>query len=361
MLHSGLIGFPSTGKTTLFKLLTKTSVGASTGGRSSRATANLGIAKVPDNRLDLLINLFKPRKQVYATVEVADIVGNASTHNLLDVTPYREADALLHVVRAFHDEDVPHQAENVDVTRDIRIMEDELILADLEVAERRLDRIQWDIKKGLASNLDQEAKILRQCRTALETGTPIRSIKLDSTATKILRGFKMLSAKPLLLIINFDEQDIQRFKHATKLIDLTEVLSDAHTHIVPVCAKLELEIGELDPNDAQAFLLNLGLQETSLDRVIRAAYELLGYISFFTVGQDECRAWSIPAGTVAKTAAGVIHTDLEHGFIRAEVVHYDNLINRGSLKACREHGEFRLEGKHYIIKDGDVINFRFAT
>ena len=361
MLHSGLIGFSSTGKTTLFKLLTKTSIGASTGSRSSRATANLGISKVPDSRLDRLVELFNPRKQIHATVEVADIVGNASMHNLLNVTTYREADALLHVVRAFHDENVPHPAETVDAIRDVRVMEDELILADLEVTERRLDRIQLDIKKGLTSNLDQEVETLRQCQVTLENGKPIRSIKLEATATKILRGFNMLSAKPLLLIINLDEQDIQQSEQVTKLINPTGILSDSHTRIVPVCAKLELEIEQLDPNDAQAFLLNLGLKETSLDRVIRATYELLGYISFFTVGKDECRAWSIPTGTVAKTAAGVIHTDLEHGFIRAEVVHYDDLINRGSLKACREHGELRLEGKHYIIKDGDVINFRFAT
>ena len=266
------------------------------------------------------------------------------------------------MVRAFRDEDIPHPSSHIDAVRDAQSMEEELILADLDVAERRIERIQRDIKKGSTTKLELELQTLEKCLRALEAGTPIRSLDFEQNAAKTLRGFQFLSAKPLLLVINLDETDIHNANDVIeKMTNLNKMLSKATTRAVPVCAKIELEIAQLDPSDASAFMTDLGLEESGLNRVIRATYKLLGYISFFTVGKDECRAWSIPTGTTAEAAAGEIHTDIERGFIRAEVVKHQALLERGSIAACREHGEVRLEGKEYIVCDGDVINFRFAT
>jgi GTP-binding protein YchF len=277
------------------------------------------------------------------------------------VAPFRNADALLHVVRMFRDPSVAHPAGSVDPARDVRLMEDVVILADLGVVERRLERLERDLKKGNTPELRREQDILLRCRTALEEGRPLRALQLDPDDTRRLRGFQFLSAKPLLLVLNLDESDLGQADDAVKLAGLDEFMAGAATRAVPICAKIELEIAQLDPADAAAFLSDLGLRESGLDRVIRAAYDLLGYISFFTVGEDECRAWSIPRNLPAVLAAGEIHSDISRGFIRAEVVSYDNLIARGSLAACREHGELRLEGKEYIVLDGDCINFRHAT
>lgn len=359
MLRAGLIGFPSTGKTTLFNLLAR-GAGDRATGKLGRNEASMGSAEVPDDRLDRLTEMYQPKKHVPATVVFADVAGAASPRSLVDVAAYREAHALLHVVRAFRANDVPHEAGSIDPARDAQAMEDELILADLAVTERRLERIERDKKKGVTAELEKESRLLTECREALETGTPIRALPFDAEATKTLRGFQFLSAKPLLLVINLDEDDIQHYDRAVELTDLTEMMLHASTRAVPVCAKIELEIAQLDPEDAQVFLADLGLREAGLNRVIRAAYELLGYISFFTVGEDECRAWSIPEGTIARRAAGEIHTDIEKGFIRAEVVSYTDLAHRGSIGACRDQGEVRLEGKEYVVRDGDVINFRFA-
>ena len=204
-----------------------------------------------------------------------------------------------------------------------------------------------------------------RCREALENGTPLRALGLAGDDLRRLRGFQFLSAKPLLVVINLDEADVPdvggSVEKAAEKTGLTAFLSRAATRAVAVCAKIELEIADLDPADAATFLADLGLSESGLDRVIRATYDLLGYMSFFTVGEDECRAWSIPRDTIAQLAAGEIHSDIQRGFIRAEVVAYDALVSRGSLGACRDHGELRLEGKEYVVADGDVINFRHAT
>ena len=362
MLRAGLIGFPSSGKTALFQLLTSAREASRGGGK---ADANVGVSRVPDDRLDRLTELFKPRKHVPATVEFADIagVGGAKTGAaaLLDVAAFRNADALLHVVRLFRDPSVPHPSGSVDPARDVRTMEDELILAALGVVERRLERLERDLKKGNTPELKKEQEILQRCREALEAGTPLRALELTPEDAKRLRGFQFLSAKPLLLVLNLDEEDLPNADRAVALAGATDFISGAATRAVPICAKIELEIAQLEPADAQAFMADLGLKESGLDRVIRASYDLLGYISFFTVGEDENRAWSIPRNTPAQLAAGEIHSDIQRGFIRAEVVRYEHLLTRGSLASCREHGELRLEGKEYIVQDGDVINFRHAT
>jgi ribosome-binding ATPase len=361
MLRAALIGLPSSGKTTLFQLMT--SIHDTPRGKGD---VNIGISKVPDDRLDKLTAMYNPRKRVPATVEFTDIVvTRGGAEALVDVAGYKNADALVHVVRAFRDPAVAHPSGSIDPARDAQTMEDELILADLGVAERRLERIEKDLKKGKSAELQKERDLVQRCKEALEHGTPLRALQLAGDDMKMLRGFQFLSAKPLLLVINLDENDVAEVgadvARAAEKTGLRSLLAHASTRAIALCASIELEISQLAADDAKAFLADLGLDESGLDRVIRTSYDLLGYISFFTVGEDECRAWSIARGTPAQLAAGEIHTDIQRGFIRAEVVAYNALIARGSMAACREHGEVRLEGKDYIVQDGDIINFRFAT
>jgi GTP-binding protein YchF len=367
MLRAALIGLPATGKTTLFQLMTAVREPA----KGGRGDVQIGISKVPDARLDRLTAMFNPKKRVPATVEFTDLAAPAAgggARTLVDVTAYKNADALVHVVRAFEDPSVPHPAGRVDAARDVRAMEDEIILADLGVAERRLEKLEKDLKKARTADLERERDVLAACKTALEDGRPLRSLPLAGDDVKRLRGFQFLSAKPLLVVINLDEAQLAgggdaatQADRAAQVAGLDDSRAHAATAAVAVCAKIELEIADLDAADAAVFLADLGLSASGLDRVIRASYDLLGYISFFTVGEDECRAWSIPRGTPAQAAAGEIHSDIARGFIRAEVVAYEALVGRGSMAACRDHGEVRLEGKEYVVQDGDVVNFRFAT
>jgi len=385
MLRAALIGFGSSGKSTLFQLMTSAHSTART--THGKGETSVGISKVPDARLDKLTEMYNPRKRVPATVEFTDLAAMAAgAKALVDVVAYKNADALVHVLRAFSDPSVPHPSGSIDPARDARAMEDELILADLGVAERRLERLEKDLKKSKSAELERERDVLVICRSALEQGKPLRALDLKGEDLKRLRGFQFLSAKPLLIVINLDESQLTsstvpggganeksdgtksgggdaatRIDLAAAATGLTSFLSHASTAAVAVCAKIELEIAQLDAADATAFLADLGLSASGLDRVIRASYDLLGYISFFTVGEDECRAWSIPRGTPAQLAAGEIHSDIARGFIRAEVVSYDALVVRGSMAVCRDHGEVRLEGKDYVVQDGDIINFRFAT
>ena len=357
MLRAGLVGLPSSGKTTLFQLLTSAREAARPHGK---AEANVGVSRVPDERLERLSALFQPRRKTPAVVEFADMAaGRGDTAALLDVVAYRNADALLHVVRAFRDPAVPHPRETIDPARDARVIEDELILADLGVIERRLERLEKDLKKLPTPDLKREQELLLQGRAQLDNGRALRTLGLAADDTRRLRGFQFLSAKPLLLVINLDEADVSHADHAGAHAGLDAFLAETHAAAVGVCAKIELEIAQLDPADAAAFLADLGLKDSGLDRVIRGAYDLLGYMSFFTVGEDECRAWSIRRGTIALDAAGEIHSDISRGFIRAEVVGYDDLIATGGMAAAKKQGKFRREGKEYIVQDGDVINFLF--
>jgi GTP-binding protein YchF len=362
MLRAALIGVGSSGKSTLFQLMT--SVRETGRAAHGKGETTVGISKVPDARLDRLTAMYNPRKRVPATVEFSDLAmpGGSGAAALVDVAAYKNADALVHVVRAFQDPAVPHPSGAVDPARDARTMEDELILADLGVVERRLERLEKDLKKQRSADLERERAVILLCKSALEEGRPLRALDLKGDDHKRLRGFQFLSAKPLLAVINLDESQLAAgIDRAADETVLTSLLARASTAAVAVCAKIELEIAQLDAADAAAFLRDLGLAESGLDRVIRATYDLLGYLSFFTVGEDECRAWSIARNTPAQLAAGEIHSDIARGFIRAEVVGYDALIARGSMAACRDHGEVRLEGKEYIVQDGDIINFRFAT
>ncbi|MBI4477787.1 MAG: redox-regulated ATPase YchF [Acidobacteria bacterium] len=358
-----MIGYPSAGKTTLFQLMTSVREGLRA---HARQEVHVGVAKVPDERLDTLTAIYNPRKRVPATVEFVDLAGDASdAKSLVDLAAFRTADALLHVLRDFEDARHPHPFATVNPSRDATRMEDDLILADLAVVEKRLDRLDKDLKKARSPELERERDLLIRCREALEHGAPLRGRPFAGDEEKRLRGFQFLTAKPLLLVLNVDEGALgggdAALATAVQRVGLAGFSERSATRTVPVCAKIELEIAQLDPADAAAFQSDLGLRESGLNRVIRASYELLGYISFFTVGENECRAWSIPRHTPALIAAGEIHSDIARGFIRAEVVRYEHLVARGSFAACRDHGEMRLEGKDYLVQDGDVINFRFTT
>ena len=355
-MEFGILGLAQSGKTTLFSLLTGHDVAAAHG----KAGAHIGIAQVPDPRLDRITALFKPRKHTPATVRFVDVPGivrgGAAS---LNVPELRTMDGLAVVVRGFASELVPHPEGSVDPARDLELIETELLLADLAVASNRLERLSREIGKRKAPELEAERDTLDRCRAALEQGTPLRRLGLSAEERRQLKGFTFLSLKPLLVVLNAGEEAAADLAGAVVRAGLGRWHGEPQMAVSAVSATIEQEISRLAPPDQAAFLAELGLPDRALDRLLRAAYELLGLISFLTAGEDECRAWSIPAGMPAMRAAGVIHTDFERGFIRAEVVPWEELVTAGSFAACRVRGSLRLEGKEYVVQDGDVITFRF--
>jgi len=350
----GLVGLPKSGKTTLFNLLTGSSV-ATSRYDAGRAELHTGVARVPDPRVDRLSGLFKPKKTTYASFEVVDLAGiEKGERGALDAKEFRNADALLHVVRAFADD----ARGAADPRRDILDLEMELILADLEVVERRLERLEVSIKKQRKDAEVKEHEVLGRLKTALESETPLRAVTLSPEDARLIRGFTFLSEKPILHLINVEEKAIGAF-HVDGY-GLAEVAARRHTRVGWVSAVIEAEIAALEGAEQQAFLTDLGLAEPAINRVVREAFALLGLISFFTVGEDEVRAWPIPGGTRAQDAAGAVHSDIARGFIRAEVNGYDELVAvEGSFADLRSKGQLRLEGKEYVVQDGEVCHFRF--
>jgi len=356
-MEVGIMGLAASGKTSLFGLLTGQPP-APTGGR--RDSTQVGIAKVPDPRLDALAAMFNPKKTTPATIRFADVPGIPDEHRgdtSFNLPELRTADALVVVLRSFPSDAVAHPSGSVDPLRDLAHIEEEFILQDQMVVERRLERLRKDIQKRRDAELERERDLLENCLAVLEDGRPLRAETFDANAQKKLRGFTFLSLKPALVVVNVGEDAVA-----------TNPLSDpgweAWTSrpglaFTRVCATLEAELAELDGDDADAFMEDLGLEDRALDRIIGESYRLLGLISFFTVGEDECRAWSILDGTEALAAAGEIHSDIQRGFIRAEVVPCDELLEAGSLSACRQRGTLRLEGKTYKVVDGEVVHFRF--
>ena len=352
----GLVGLPKSGKTTLFNLLTGSSV---TTARydSGRAELHTGVARVPDPRVGVLRGLFDPKKTTYATFEVVDLAGIAKgERGGLETKEFRNADALLHVVRAFPDAALGAP----DPKRDIEDLETELLLADLEVVERRLERLEASIKKQRKDAEVKERELLVRLKGALESERPLRGEPLTADEDKTLRGFTFLSAKPIFHIVNLDEKAIATGERVVETFGLGSVAARPRTRVGWVSAVIETEIARLEGEEQQAFLADLGLAEPAIRRVLRECYGLLGLVSFFTVGEDEVRAWPIPDGTRAQDAAGVVHSDIARGFIRAEVNGYDELVAAGGdFAELRARGQLRLEGKDYIVRDGEVCHFRF--
>jgi len=352
----GLIGLPRSGKTTLFNLLTGARV-ATSRYDTGRVELNTGVARVPDTRVDRLSALFKPKKTTYATFDVVDLAGIAKGERAgLDTKEFRNADALLHVARAFADPALDAPAPR----RDIEDLETELILADLEVVERRLERLEASLKKRRTDVEAREQEVLARVKTALEAETPLRALTLPDDDIKAIRGFTFLSQKPILHCVNVDEKSVTEGDRVAATYGLDAIAARPRTRIGWVSAVIEMEVAELAGDEQTAFLADLGLKEPAIRRVLQDCYALLGLISFFTVGDDEVRAWSIPHQTRAQDAAGAVHSDIARGFIRAEVVGYDELVAaEGSFADIRARGQLRLEGKDYVVRDGEICHFRF--
>ena len=359
MLRIGIVGLSQTGKTTLFQILTRAHGGGAGGGRQE---AHVGVVRVPDARLDRLSEMFRPQKTVHATVEYMDMPGSVIelARTGVQSQSLRELDALVHVVRAFEDEAVPVEGGSVNPRRDIENVELELLLSDLAVTEKRLERLEKDIKKQKNPALEKELQALQRGHAALEKQTPLRELDLNPEEAKAIRGFTFLSQKPMLYVLNLGEGDAARANVAEEFAVEAGLKQRAHTTVSAVCGKVEAELAQLSDADAGEFLASYGLKESAISRLIRASYRLLNLISFFTVGEDECRAWTIRAGATALEAAGEIHSDIQRGFIRAEVTTYDDLIATGSFTEARNRALRRLEGKEYVVHDGEIVHFRHS-
>jgi len=356
-----IIGLSNSGKTTIFNALTgqdiETTIYPTTGGEP-----NIGVVKVPDSRLDKLSGIYKPKKTTYATVEYIDYLGltkgdteqNRKVYDLI-----KDVDAVVHVVRAFEDDAVAHPMGDIDVRRDAEALKLELIFCDLELVEKRLERMEQGAKRGKKPD-EAEKRLLLKFKDALERETALRDIEFNIEEQKAMRTLQFLSTKPEIVVINLRENDLNTEKAERLQKDVQEYLKDRETSVITLCGKMEMEIAQLLAEEARAFLDDLKIKEPALNKLIRLSYNLLSLISFFTVGEDEVKAWTIKQGMEALKAAGKIHSDIERGFIRAEVIGFNEFIDSGaSMAKAKEKGLLRLEGKNYIVKDGDIINFRF--
>ena len=353
----GIFGFPGVGKTTLFNALT----GSDAPTAGAKREAHLGVARVPDARLARLSEMYAPKKTTPASVDFVDLVAFSrdDASAAFDTETLRTADALAHVLCAFEG-DVPHSEGSLDPARDFGTMETELILADHEVLERRAKKVREAMKKrGAKCEEAVELPLLDRCLGHLGEDLPLRTLEIDAAEEKTLRGYGLLSSRPLLLVVNVGEDRTDAIADPVKAFGLQDAASREKVAVAAASAQIEMEIARLPEEDVPTFMEDLGLTEPASHRIIRSAYGLLGLDSFFTVGEDECRAWTIRRGTPARQAAGVIHSDLERGFIRAEVVPYDELIECGSMVKAKEKGVLRLEGKEYPVADGDIMHVRF--
>ena len=360
-MQIAIIGLPNSTKTTIFNALTRGDL-ETNAFSTGQFEVHTAVVDVPDARIDRLSALFKPRKTIYAKVTYADIAGLAKgvsegglSGPLLNTLS--QSDALLHVVRAFEDANVPHVEDTIDPRRDVDILDGELLLSDLIIVERRIERLDAQLKKGgdklvKAAN-EVELELMKRLHAHLEAGAPLRDMALEAAEEKALRNFGLLSLKPLLIVLNVGDGP------AEPALRQLDAYRHAHSVVAAMHGRLEMELAQMAPEEAVEFLSEYGIQEPGLNRVLHLSYQLLGLYSFFTVGEDEVRAWTIPVGAPAVEAAGVIHTDLARGFIRAEVVAYDALVQAGGLSAARQKGLLRLEGKDYVVQNGDVLNIRF--
>jgi GTP-binding protein YchF len=358
-MKSGIIGLPQVGKSSLFKILTKHVASEHANPRE----AHLGVAKVPDERLDKLSALYNPKKTVHVSIEYVDVaaVGEEALKEAAYANTLRNVDSLIHVVRAFDNPAVPHVGE-IDPLRDIKNVDFDLMVSDLGQIEKRMERLERDLKRGKLPELVREHEVLVRAKAWLEAEKPLREMEITPQEEKAVRGFMFLSQKPILYVLNISEStDLGKdLEAAVEKFNLTEVASRPNAGATAICGKVEAELAEMSDADAADFLSSYHLGESGLTRLIRKSYELLGLISFFTVGEDECRAWTIKRGWKAVEAAGAIHSDLEKHFIRAETIHWDQLLDAGSEANARGKGTLRLEGKEYVVKDGDVMHIRHS-
>ena len=354
----GIIGLPQVGKSSLFKILTKADVEA-----GFSREAHVGVAKVPDERLDKLAALYKPKKTIHAAVEYVDVaaIGEEALKETAYASSLRQVDALAHVVRAFDDPAIPHVGA-IDPLRDIANVEFDLMVSDLGQIEKRLERLEKDVKKQKNVELERELELLQRAKAHLESEKPLREMAMNADDKKRIRGFMFLSEKPILYVLNISESTKlgEDLESAAKKFGVEEIASRPNAGATAICGKVEAELAEMSDEEAAEFLSSYGLQESGLVRLIRKSYELLGLISFFTVGEDECRAWTVERGSRAQQAAGAIHSDLEKHFIRAETIHWNQLLEAGSEAVARSRGTLRLEGKEYVVQDGDVMHIRHS-
>lgn len=359
-MQIGIIGLPVSGKSTLFQTITRTHLDQSV---LARAESHQSVIKVPDARLEKLITMFNPKKRVNAAIEFVDIVGLQKgdsgsaqfTGNFLGKV--KTNDALIHVVRLFENELVPHPEGSIDLIRDINIIETEFILSDLAIIEKRLESLKKQILKLQDDNLKRELAVIEKCNTVLQEEIPLREADFTKDELKILKTYQFLSLKPQLIAVSLDENQVNE---SAKIFETLNSKLGKNTKAVCFFGKIEMELSQLSEEEAQVFMEEYGIKESALNSIIREAYSLLGLQSFFTVGEDECRAWTIRKGMTAQEASGEIHTDFYNKFIRAEVVHYDDFIKAGTFAKTKELGTWRLEGKEYIVKDGDIISVRHS-
>jgi ribosome-binding ATPase len=359
-MKTGIIGLPQVGKTSLFRILTKAHLSAAS---ANPREAHIGVAKVPDDRLDRLAALYNPKKLTHTSVEYVDVgaIGQDALKETAYIGHLRQVDALAHVVRVFEDPLVPLVAE-IDPLRDIKQVEFDLMVSDLGQIEKRLERLEKDLKKMKTPELEKEFELLKRANLHLGNEKPLREMEMTPEDKKRIRGFMFLSEKPIFYVLNIGEST-ELGKELEKAVDkynLTEIAARPNAAATAICGKVEAELAEMSDADAAEFLSSYGLTESGLVRLIRTTYKLMGLISFFTAGEDECRAWQVPANSRAQEAAGAIHSDLEKHFIRAETIRWDQLLEAGSEANARAKGTLRLEGKDYIVQDGDVMHIRHS-